>query len=705
MKASSKSITDFLDGKNRSFLIPVYQRNYDWNAKEQCQVLWDDLRYIIEHGNNIPHFFGSIVTVLDADTGDYIVIDGQQRLTTISLLMLAIAHRSKEFQSVTAKNSASDIDLPDVDEALSLCVDYKKQQKLKLKLLRGDMEAYQCLVKQDRCPNYDKTHIVQNYKFFYSLLDVDNIKSIYNAVKQLIVVDIMLGKDDDNPQQVFESLNSKGLGLSDADKIRNFVLIGLPYEEQDILYKKYWEPMEELAGTSPEATTKYIWNFLAYKTNKKAQLSDIYNQFNNYKSAKMSAESILKDLLDMAEIYNHIKTQTYESSKINEKLRDIASLTEVTIPLFLDLFDKYEKKEISEVDVLQIMDIIEAYFVRRTVCRLKPAGTNKFFLINKSIHNLITQYDNSSYLDVFKYLIYTETGPMRFPTDAEVFTALRENDIYTIDRKTCKYILAKLEIAHNPNERVDVAPLTVEHIMPQTLNDEWKQELGDDYEVIHTKYLHTIGNLTLTGYNPEYGNRPFRFKKLVARGFDESPLYLNKFMKTTDVWTDKEIIQRANILIGDFMGLWHMYKPNNNYTYNRDIEKILLDNTDLDNQISGRKPKSFYLATMDKEIEVSSWKDLYYQIINLLYNEPENKKKMQRAFSFGNDGKFSGIISKTEEARGQRGEILWEQIIPGESIYFLMNKSSMALLHAIQVWLEYLNINVDDLEITLKSQQ
>lgn len=704
MKASSKSITDFLDGKNRSFLIPVYQRNYDWKAKDQCQVLWDDLKYIIERGNTVPHFFGSIVTVLDSNTGDYIVIDGQQRLTTISLLMLAIVHRTKEFQTITEKNSAEPIELPNIEEALSFCIDYKKQQKLKLKLLRGDMEAYQCLVKQDRCPNYDKTNIVQNYKFFYSLLDVDNIKAIYEAIKQLVVVDIMLGKDDDNPQQVFESLNSKGLGLSDADKIRNFILIGLPYEEQIELYSKYWEPMEELVGTSPEDTTTYIWNFLAYKTNKKARLPEIYTTFKNYKSADMSAESILKDLLDMAEVYNHIETQEYYSEQINKKLATVSQLTKVTIPLFMDVFDKFEKNMISEADILEIMDVIETYFVRRTVCRLKPAGTTKFFLMNNNINKIIKQYGGASYLDVFKYIINLETGALRCPKDMEVLTALRENDIYT-DKAVCKHILSRIEIAHNPKEHVDVVGLTIEHIMPQVLNEEWKRELGPDYDFVHNKYLHTIGNLTLTAYNPDYGNRPFDYKKRIERGFNASPLYLNQYMKGVDQWTENEIKNRADILIGDFMELWHIYKPTNNYGYNRDVEKVALDNTDIEEQISGRKPKSFYLTNVEDDIEVSSWKDLYCQIVNLLYNNSDYKKKMQQAFSFGNRGNFAGIISKVEESRGQRGEIFWEQIIPDEPIYFFIQKSAGDLLKAIRVWFKHLNIDQEDLIITLKSKQ
>lgn len=704
MKVSSKSITDFLDGKNRSFLIPVYQRNYDWNNKEQCQILWDDLCYIVTHSKK-PHFFGSIVSVIDENSGDYIIIDGQQRITTISLLMLAIAHRLQEFNSVVDKtdNAVISQKLPDVEEVLSLCIDYKKQNKLKLKLLRGDMDAYQCLVDKTKCPQLDKTHIIQNYKFFYNLLNLDNIYEIYEATQQLVVVDIMLGKDDDNPQQVFESLNSKGLGLSTADKIRNFILIDLPYDKQEELYSKYWEPMEKNAGTSPDDTTNFIWTFLSYKTNKKVLSNDIYNQFKFYKTNDMTEEEILEDLFNMSEIYYKIQTQSYESAAINDRLASLLNnITKVTVPLFLDVFDKYEKNLLSEKDVVEIIDVIEAYFVRRTVCSLKPAGTARFFLMNKKINSLLDKYINASYADVFKYLVYTEQGGCRFPNNDEVLTALTKSDVYSNDKKGCKFILSKLEKAHNPKEYVQTSDLTVEHIMPQTLNNDWRIALGDNADTIHTTYLHTLGNLTLTGYNSEYSNRAFLYKKTISKGFDESPLYLNSFMKNTDTWSEKEIVERGNTLAALFITTWPIRKPQQTYTFSKDVETISLDNTEIEEQIVGKKPRLFYLSNLDKEIEVVSWKDLYAQIVNVLYNEPNYQKEMQRAFAFGNNGKFSGVISKIEESKGQKGETLWEQLIPGESVYFLTCKSSKSFLDAIRTWFEYLKISESDLEITLR---
>lgn len=702
MKVTSKSIADFLDGKNRSFLIPVYQRNYDWNFKDQCQTLWDDLNYIINHDNK-PHFFGSIVSVIDQTSGDYIIIDGQQRITTISLLMLAIARRAKEFRNVVIENEAETAKpIPDPDEVLGYCIDFKKQRKLKLKLLRGDMAAYQCLIDDDRCPNLEKNHIIQNYKFFYSSLGPDNIYKIYEAVKRLIVVDIMLGKDDDNPQQVFESLNSKGLELSDADKIRNYILIDLPYDKQEELYKKYWEPMERNCGTSPKDTTMFIWNFLAYKTNKKANLSDIYTKFKNYKSNNISEEEILIDLYNVSETYCNVITKNYkEEPVLCSKLDNLlTNITQVVIPMFLDLFQKYEQGKISPEEVIEIIDTIESYFIRRTVCRLKPIGDNKFFLMNIQINSLLTKYRNASYADMFKYLLSVEKGANRFPDDNEVLEALK-GDIYTPNAKICKYVLSQLEQSYNPKERVDTLDLTVEHVMPQTLNKEWRIDLGEDAEYIHAKYLHSLGNLTLTGYNSEYSNKPFVLKKTIGKGFNNSPLYLNEYIKSVDVWSENQIIERGNLLSAQFLNIWPVYKPLNQYPVNTSVEKIKLDDPQLDVIVIGKKPKSFYFLNYTDE-DVCSWKDLYIQIINMLYNDDNYRAEMQHVFKFGNHGNFEGIISNHEENRGKHNDVLWEQIIPGEQIYFYTCKGAIGMLNAIRKWLNHLKISQSDLEITFK---
>ena len=707
MRAQSKKITEFMHGKDKRFMIPVYQRNYNWKKKEQCQTLWDDLEYIIKQGNNKPHFFGSIVSVRDKNTDDLIVIDGQQRLTTVSLLLLAIGNKAKEFNDVIQKNKDADnsYNIPPVDEIMGLCLDYKNKNKIKLKLIRGDMEAYQSLIDGSNTSKYDKNNIIINYNFFKSQLTPENIGDIYKAVQQLEIVDIGLGDNDDNPQLVFESLNSKGLDLSDADKIRNFILIGLDYEEQERLYSRYWEPIEENAGTSSNDTTTYIWNFLACKTNKKSALPDVYKSFKEYKRPTDKPEDILKELHDYSEIYFQIKTKQTDNKEINDKLTDLRDGIEfgAVIPLLLDVFMKYSHQKLGAQDVMEIMKVIESYFIRRKLCRLTTAGANKSILMNKKIDSILKSDCNASYADVFKFLIYSDSSPQRFPDDGEFIDALRRNDVYTSNQATCKYILLKIEQFYNPKENVDPIRLTLEHIMPQTLTNEWRHDLGENWENIHKTYLNTIGNLTLTGYNSEFSNRSFQQKKLMKNGFNDSALYLNHYMRDIDTWTEHEIIERGKKLSSDILKLWPVYKPMHSYANARDIETVALDNDSLKEIITNRKPQSFNFSLLDTDIEVKSWKDLYARVIETLYANDQYKIKMRKAFAHGNDGRFKDIVSKKEENIGQHGERFWEQLLyPYENIYFRVNKSADSLLGAIKIWFDYLGIDESDLSINLK---
>lgn len=707
MRAQSKKITEFMHGKDKRFMIPVYQRNYNWKKKEQCQTLWDDLEYIIKQGNNKPHFFGSIVSVRDKNTDDLIVIDGQQRLTTVSLLLLAIGDKAKEFNDVIQKNKDADnlYNIPPVDEIMSLCLDYKNKNKIKLKLIRGDMEAYQSLIDGSNTSKYDKNNIIINYNFFKSQLTPENIGDIYKAVQQLEIVDIGLGDNDDNPQLVFESLNSKGLDLSDADKIRNFILIGLDYEEQERLYSRYWEPIEENAGTCSNDTTTYIWNFLACKTNKKSSLSDVYKSFKEYKRPTDTPEDILKELYDYSKIYGQIKTKTMDNDGINDQLIDLidAIKSEVAMPLLLDAGMKYSRGQIRADDIIEIIKIIESYFVRRSICRLNTVGPSKLFLMNKKIDTILNNTPNASYVDIFKFLMYSASSTLRFPDDGELLTVLQGNDIYTNDKKTCKYILVKIEQFYNPKENVDPIRLTLEHIMPQHLTGEWRNDLGENWENIHKTYLNRIGNLTLTGYNSEYSNRSFRTKKHMKNGFNDSSLYLNHYMRDVDKWTDSEMRERGDILSRDISKIWPLYKPQHTYTNDQDIEMVALDNTNLEEIITKRKPKSFSFPLSNKEIDVSSWKGLYISVIEILYNDSVLKPQMQRAFKHGNSGIFENIISDREENIGQYGEVFWEQILyPDEKTYFRLNKSALDFLKAIKVWFKFLKIDESDLTITLK---
>lgn len=556
MKTEPRNMIDFLNEDNKSFIIPVYQRNYDWIAEAQCQTLWEDLEHLIEHKNK-PHFFGTIVSVMDnkGTSQDVLIIDGQQRVVTVSLLLLAMVYSAKLFNSVSSEVPYV---IPDEKDVLSLCI---TANRLKLKLLNGDMQAYENVYKSatncESLPNKVETKIEKNYKFFCEKITPANINAIFNALKQLMVVDIVLTDEDDNPQQVFESLNSKGLSLDEADKIRNFMLMEFPYGEQQELCHQYWETMEK----NVENPTLYIWYFLDYKIQKKTDIGNLYKDFKQYKDDNQNAKNILKELYELSKIYNLLIKSTHANPEINHKLitlKEIDCLWFV-IPMFLDLFARNAAGQVSDQDVLQIMDIVEAYHIRRTVCRYNRSGVFSFFLMNDRLRDLLDT--DTTYVEAFKQIVKNAPMTLRFPNDQEVATFLQGDIGTAAGKKICKSVLLKLEKSFG-DQSLQQKSVKLEHIMPRNLSQEWIQELGStgsDPNLIHAQYFDTLGNLTLINKGTVMGNRPFSVKKTMQNGFDTSTLALNSYLKNATVWTEKELKERNEILAERFLTIYPMF--------------------------------------------------------------------------------------------------------------------------------------------------
>ena len=701
MKVGKKPIVEFLDRRGENFLIPVYQRNYDWK-KENCEVLWDDLEAIIVKPH--PHFFGSIVRVRDGD--DNVIIDGQQRLTTISLLMLAIAHRMEILG----------LEQPDLSEVMDLYQNGKRQPKLKLKLLREDMQAYECIVaNKGDCTGYGKSKIVQNYDFFYKKLDSDNLGKIFEATKQLIIIDVLLEDGDDNPQAVFESLNDKGEKLNDADKIRNFILMNFDYEKQKELYNEYWAHMEKNVGLYSEDTTKYIMRFIQYKNNTKFGDKYIYSEFKSYIQNK-DKETVLKELFDMSKTYRAIMQMTVQgenSDKINRGLKLLLNKLQMntTLPLLLDVIKEYESGRISGVDVEQILNVLISYIIRRGLVGDQTGVYNTFFLMNKNIHNLLNKFPNGTYLDIVKYIIYTAKNKTEIPDDNTVSEMAMNFGIYNKNTKICECVLVQLEkylmLKNDPNSQriLNESVLSIEHIMPQTLSgsdgENWKKDLGEDWQNIHGKYLHTLGNLTLTAYNSNLSNRAFYRKKQELANF--APMYLNQDLMAADVWNKDAIFERGKKLSKLILLLWPIYKPNNEYVIQQTYDQFDLSNDNIKDIVTGRKPRSIELQFSDTSLNVTGWRDLYVSIINELYNDPKYKEKMQNAFDWADQtDMFNEIISKNPQVYGKSGTKLWERIIQDNTIYFKITKSAEDMCRAIIKWLKYLGLAPDDVTIVLR---
>lgn len=701
MKVKSLPIVEFLEGRKENFLIPVYQRNYDW-PKERCETLWADLEAVIN--NPHPHFFGSIVRVRNGD--DNVVIDGQQRLTTVSLLMLAIAHRT-EFLG---------LDKPDLKEVMDLYQNGRRQPKIKLKLLREDMQAYECIVSNRKdCSEYSKSKIVQNYNFFSKKLDASNVNTMFEATKQLIVIDALLEENDDNPQAVFESLNDKAEKLNDADKIRNFILMNFDYDKQQQLYNDYWSQMEKNVGISSSDTTRYIWRYIQYKTNKKIVDKDIYSEFKSYVQNR-DKENVLCDLYKISQTYKII-LQTKVVGDADEIINDRLNLLlnelkmHTVIPLLLDIIEEYKSDKIPGNDVVQILDVLISYIVRRGLIG-SPAMFNSFFLMNEDIHKLLDKFTDGSYLDIVKYKIYSATNKNEIPNDNSVLENVINLGIYNKNTTICRYVLVNLEKyfmrQKDPNRQhvLNANMLSIEHIMPQTLSGangvQWQHELGDDWENIHRKYLHTLGNLTLTAYNSNLSNSTFARKKQELQNY--APLYLNEYLYKTNSWNKDTIYERGKELAKLVLELWPIYKPEYEYHVQQTYDKFDLDNTSFATIVTKRKPKSVELNFMgDVSLNVSNWRDAYISIINELYNCCDYRQKMLEAFDWADKTNyFTEIISKSPQVYGSSGTKLWECIIPGNPIYFKTTKNAADTCIAIKKWLEYLHIDPGELTIVLK---
>ncbi len=562
MKATDTSILEFLEGA-KQFVIPIYQRMYSWK-KEQCQRLWNDVLRIGAHPEDQSHFFGSIVYMEPEEPQNIggvrqvLVVDGQQRLATLSLLLSAFCRTIKKKK----------IDVGTDPEALSnrylFNHDQKGEAHYKNLLSQQDRKTMFSLLDNKELPVNHSSLLAENHKFFLKELESVNPQILYRGLQRLNIVDIMLNRNQDNPQLIFESLNSAGLPLSQADLIRNYVLMGLEIDFQSELYNDYWRPMENQNDfkEAPKLFNKFIRDYLTLKTEKIPQVTKVYNEFRDYIPLKFKnhtsfienpeqVKGTVEDIYRNAKYYVDIAVPREEDQQIRECLEDIQELNvEVIRPFLLGVYEDYAHDRIGKADVIQILRLVENYIFRRSICQL---ATNS---LNKTFATLMGRIDKKNYLESLTEVFLSMQDVKRYPIDREFKKELVSRDVYHLN--TCKYLLRKLEHYGN-KERVDTTKLTIEHIMPQNqpLSEEWKRELGEEYERIQGEYLHTIGNLTLTGYNSELSNRPFQEKKnTVDGGFLYSPLNLNQSLAEVEKWDEDAIHKRANALAQTACRVW-----------------------------------------------------------------------------------------------------------------------------------------------------
>lgn len=612
MDAKEGKILRLLEGSDKKFIIPVYQRSYDWKL-DNCRLLLKDLITMNEEGYK-SHFFGSIVYVSNEIGGvnEYIIIDGQQRLTTVSLLLLAIKNYMVD------NNLSSEIVSPaKIDEQYIKDKYANDEKKLKLKLVEGDDDAFERII--NNIDRLSGNRVTENYEFFYkklSEMSLNEIEGIYESITKLMVVNISLKPNDgdDDPQLVFESLNSAGLALNEADKIRNYVLMKLDYREQEKFYKIYWKEIERLVGKTN--MDDFIKFYLTAKVYDSIRERGLYFSFKNYREKNdLDIEEFLSDIKLYATFYNNILSPV--NNEYKEALERIKCLdTNTIVPLLLDLLKSNQLGETTNLEVKEAIIVLENYLVRRTICGLPAASMNKTLAaLPKEIRRHMA--NGVSYIEAYKYSLLNKTQKTRYPSDSEFVDKFTLYELYNAKSSFRKYIFQRLENFNNKEivnvpELLEENKLTIEHIMPQTMTLEWRKELGANWELIYTKYLHTIGNLTLSAYNSDYSNLSFTKKKeLKDKGFNFSKLQLNEFVRNQDKWGEKEIITRANELSAIAKEIWFI--PETSYAPQDEVETFTLED---DFDLTSKKIKSF--SFLGDTIKTDDITDFYVKMFGIL---------------------------------------------------------------------------------------
>ncbi|MDO5403451.1 MAG: DUF4268 domain-containing protein, partial [Eubacteriales bacterium] len=605
------------EGSKKRFIIPVYQRNYDWKT-ENCKQLYDDLIKVITNKRR-SHFFGSLVSVYEPSgrNTEFLVIDGQQRLTTVSLLFLAMYNLIDA--GVIVPNDAS---LGKQIYEDFLVDKYQPEEtRIKLKPVKNDQKAFGKLFSSVD-EHIRESNLTTNYNYFYERIQKQEITidELFDAICSLEIINITLNNED-NPQLIFESLNSTGLDLSEGDKIRNFILMGLPSKEQDEYYDKYWNRIEECTKYD---VSSFVRDYLSVKQMAIPSQKKIYISFKEYvEQQSIEAEELLKELLAYAKRYEILLCGGTKNKVLDSCIYRLNRLeTTVTRPFFLEVLRLYDEEKLDMSQVADTFLITENYLFRRTVCDLPTNALNKIFLL---LHREIIRYEGNDvdYVEKFKYALLSKKEKARFPDDEEFSAGFTDRQVYQMNSKNKIYILERLENFSTAEDKdvyghCDDGIYSIEHIMPQHLTPAWVKSLGDDYEQIHETWLHRIANLTLTAYNSKYSNSTFEEKKSMKNGFEDSGIRMNTYIAKKDKWTLAELEERNQYLMGRALEIWAApttaFKP---------VEKQLDSYTlDDDTSLSGRQIARF--SYKNTEQPVSSWVEMFQKVLQILYAEDKS---------------------------------------------------------------------------------
>lgn len=683
---------ELIETNKRQFVIPVYQRNYDW-GKQHCKKLFDDI--VDAYKLDRFHFVGSIVYVDQGEENKiyrYLIIDGQQRITTLFLLLKALLditedeYLKKELKEILFNiDKYNDLKLTD-------------QTKVKLKPIKSDNDQFMLLMKDDLTSIDRSSNIFINYDYMKKLIAKAisvgiTAKDVLSGIKKLTSAVIILDPKEDEPQVVFESINSTGLDLSLADLIRNFIL--MTDKNQEKLFEDYWIKIEENVGQ--DKMTSFITDLLQFSCRESVSTKNAYTIFKNYyKNENFSNEQMLEKLLHYSRYYKVFlgnDTKTY-SQIVNKKLAGLKALDQGTIYQFLfHIFDDYDLGIISNEDLEKIITFFLNYLLRRIVCGV---GSNSLRGLYKTLYNRIFADKNNlqNYYDsIIQFFLQLNTKDA-IPSDSTFKDRLMNTDIYN-KKNVCKYILKSIEDStkdgSESKETLDVSSLSIEHIMPQKLSDYWQKTLGNNYVKIHEKYLHNLGNLTLTGYNSELGQKTFEEKKQLIIDKNSHIVVLNKDVLSKMVWNENTIKNRADKLSTILLELFNIDKPQKYIKFQNDSVKSYSIGEDFD--ATGTKPNnciffgmtfmvSSYVDLLSKVMEMSY--DLDSELINGLANKNYKLTSTSRAYITHDAEKLRKAIEIYETG-----------------IYFEANLNANAVISFLRSILDVLELDYSELVIGL----
>ena len=630
MQPNKRTIHEFIFRTDGYFQIPDFQRPYTWGSY-QTDTFLSDLDKVAKKKNT--HYFGTIVFIRENDHA--VIIDGQQRLTTSLLFINAAYHVLKSTPSKSLNNTAERIK----DQYLVNTYNSNAQnrEKITLRTVTTDNDVLEKIFNGEELDSNEKANkLYKAYTRFKMFLETqDNIDDFIDALKKFEIVEIILDCSDDNPQLVFENINSTGEPLSAGDKIRNWALMLSNEIARQIVYKDYWKKIEnKLTRVENGKQIDYISDF--FRTYLMCKNNEFVSDADTYPSFKKMLETINDDDIESIRAFygdvmkylspylcikfmdTNPQFEVFKEQIFSLKFLQTETINTFVINIFVDFIDN----KLTQDEVANSLYLVETFLTRRIICGVDSGSLNKTF---PNLHKAIIEKQKDNPSKTFNdclaaWMLERTARTVSLPTDADIINSIKVLNFYNNKTYQQQFVLAKIcdqsresTLLRNIYEKQ--IKLTVEHIMPQTINPKWQLDLGNNWEFVYNKWVHSLANLTLTAYNSKYSNRSFSDKKAIEDGFNQSPLLLNQYITRFDVWNEEALEERTKWLAEQIVKIWR---------YPQTTLTLLIDNLDDDNIYSPyeyeieayKKPESALIG--NNTFEVSTWVDLYILVLQFV---------------------------------------------------------------------------------------